>query len=206
MDDNNKEENVGSTEQNDAAIKALNLIEFNKKESSSEGEEGLKGRIEKLDDAFEKVKGSIEKECKGSLLAIFICLVICGAAIGTCYLYADEYILNKPLDATLLWWQVLYFTACRIVVSAALIAFTTFTFKLLKSYLHIYQNNRHKRMVIRSMASLLTASSPKGVDDVFKELMDVVIQYTNSGFMKKGSNIEPETIYNTIKKMVKEKE
>ena len=66
-------------------------------------------------------------------------------------------------------------------------------FKLLKSYISIYQRNRHRKFVIYSLTNLAASGSALGVDFklIYDKILDIIVNYDEAkDFNTKESKVE----------------
>lgn len=170
----------------------------------ADGESLTFEKIKELETALSSAKYEItcviEKNTMQIVGVSFICFVL--ILIGANYAHEIFY-YDKFKDT---WdWQIIYFTVMRVVVISAFLSVATFMFKLLSSYLNIYQKNLHKKFVLNSMASLV-ASGHNYTDEqvVFSKLLEIVVVQEKTGIFNKDMDLDNKNsaLIDAIKKIV----
>jgi len=164
----------------------------------------VNSRISLLTDALSKAANHIEKTQYESYLAMGLIIVFCIAdfifIICLGYRLFDVEISN---DWTIT--KAILTSLRNIVVVGALYYVSSFLLNLLKSYIHIYQRNSHRLMVINSMASLVESASREERDKIYHKLLDIIICLDKNGILKeddkKSVSEENEIIIELIKKI-----
>lgn len=124
--------------------------------------------IEEAKTAFKK---SADELLSQTIWIIILCVVVLLLSI---YFFYELFQVCFPATWT---WQLIYFTAIRIAAITALFWFATYCFKLLNSFIQMYQHNKHKRAVLDSLPGLfgahsgLTSDVIKNEDDFFQEML-----------------------------------
>jgi hypothetical protein len=167
----------------------------------SQGEEPIMTRIVLLDEAFESVKVAIDEECRNNQRAISLSALLCVLIVLIGGFYA-QYLYRHGLPSGLDWMQFSYTVVVRITVTVAFLSLASFCFKLLRSYLHIYHNNKHRKIIVKSMASLLEASDPRGRELIFKRLLDIIIKYSNTGLLTKENDFKNGDLTEMLRKVI----
>ncbi len=89
-------------------------------------------------------------------------------------------------------WQVIYYTAIRITILTAIGAVATFTLRILRAHLHMYQHNAHRKRIANSMAAFVeSALTDQQRDLILAHLVDAVADFGTSGLLQK----EDDNIY-----------
>ena len=113
--------------------------------------------IEKLRDLIEgkgKILKTFENERRELFRKIVIWSGLCLVLITFLIIFYCQHVLNLKFDST--WtWQVGYDTAIRITIISLFVSAIVFCLKMLRSYLYLYEQMRHKIIVVRSMPELI---------------------------------------------------
>ncbi|MDI7258870.1 MAG: hypothetical protein QME90_03000 [Thermodesulfobacteriota bacterium] len=89
-------------------------------------------------------------------------------------------------------WHVIYYTAIRVTILAAIGAIATFCLRILRAHLHLSQHNLHRQRVANSMAAFVeSAVTPEQRDFILAQLVDAVVRFGCSGLLQK----EDDSIY-----------
>ncbi len=173
----------------------------------AEGESlSMEERKKALDIALKDAQAAINIACSENgnqiTLLIFVCIVvILFAAILGCNIYhTTEY----PTDLT-----IIYFVVTRIILVGAVFSLASFCFRVLGSYLHIYQRNKHRQLMIKSMSGLLVSASINQQDQLYQQLLNVIMNFDKTGLIKKGDSFQSsqfDKIYDMIEKLSPKKE
>ncbi len=171
------------------------------------GEVPVEVRIEALKKALSDAQNNIELSLEDSrnILYGIIGFTIVFILIGFVFAYRLLH-TNLPCCWT---WQIIYYTTIRITFLSAIFAIANFCFKLIRSYLQIYQKNLHNATIIRSMASLVESALDKDVrNEIYRKLLDIIIEFGDTGLLQgKGeeSKIPIETLINLLIKFAEKK-
>ena len=84
--------------------------------------------------------------------------------------------------------EIYYHVIVRITLITALFSLVAFLFKMFRTTLHLYQNNRHKLNVLISMPAFLSASNPEKENEIFMAILKIVIRFSNTGLINKESD------------------
>lgn len=113
-------------------------------------------------------------------LLIFVILAI--------YLWFEE--IPDNLESTI------YYTAVRITALGAIGAIATFCLRVLRSYLHMRQQNLHRQRVANSIASFVdSATTPEHRDLILSYLVQSVATFGSSGLVQgKEDHVTPSRL------------
>ena len=153
-------------------------------------------RIQELSDAIQVAKTEIRNASYWLLLQIALWLLICLAILiaSGCFISNHLWDLtNNPYFNKEWTWPVIYFTAIRIVVLTAIFAIATFCFKMLKSYIHMFQYNRQKQVLINSMPSLVHAAEEKNRKIVYNKILDMLIHLGATGIIENDIGLSSQS-------------
>lgn len=164
-------------------------------------------RIGNLKKSLSQTERSIETaldESKGLVFIAFIgCILIMILAWNViCYFLNED--TKPPCNWT---WQFAYHTTIRVTAITAIFGVATFCFKMLRSYLHIYQKTREKLMIVQSMASLVESSSEYMKREVvFDKLLAIITDFGDTGLLDKKSDFTftNDTIVQLLKTVAKD--
>lgn len=81
-------------------------------------------------------------------------------------------------------WHVVYYTAIRITILAAVGAIATFCLRILRAHMHMSQHNQHRQRIANSMAAFVeSAITPEQRDLILAQLVDAVAAFGHSGLL-----------------------
>ncbi len=107
----------------------------------------------------------------GVLIVTFIGLVI--------------YLLNVELPNDYSW-QMIYYSVVRIAVLTLVGSLLSYSLKVLRSHLHMFQHNLHRKRVANSMAAFTeSANTSEQRDLILTQLVESVTAFGNSGLVGK---------------------
>jgi hypothetical protein len=165
--------------------------------SSASGETPVLDRIKELEQALKQVKEEIDKECSNNQQAITLSSLLCILIVLIGFFFAYSlYNYKLPDNWT---WQVVYTTAMRITIIVALFSLASFSFSLLRSYLHIYQNNRHRKVIVNSMASLVEAGKIEQRDFIFNKLLEIIVKFSHTGLLSREKDFTVNQVVDNLK-------
>ena len=153
--------------------------------SMSERIDELKGALQSVEQNFELNKKKLQIKA-----ALWIGICITGLSTGT---YLSYQLLCIDLDKYHhLWtWEIIYYTAIRLMLSGVFISLMAFCFKMLRSYMHMAEHNRHKLTIIKSMAYLVGAGKNQEQRDiVFNSLTQMITDFGNIGIISQDSDFK----------------
>jgi hypothetical protein len=157
------------------------------------GEEPIDDRIGQLEKSITNARIAFKKASDKLLIQISLYSGICLVIIVGAFYYAKDYLLNP--DKVILhdtWtWQIIYYTAIRLAVVAAIFSFATYCFRLLSSHIQMYQENENKRAVIDALPGFVES----GVDRekraiIFNKLIEMVVGFDETGIISKDSQLK----------------
>lgn len=124
----------------------------------------------------------------GGLVIIFIGFV--------CYLLN----VNLPDKWT---WQILYYTAIRLSIITLISSLLAFSFKILKSHLHLQQHNLHRKRIANSMSAFVESANTKEQrDSILSQLVSSVSTFGTTGIFENDSDSSAKISVDTITKTV----
>ena len=83
-------------------------------------------------------------------------------------------------------WQVVYYSAIRITILAAIGTAAAFCFKILRAHMHMGEKNRHRQRIANSMGAFVeSAVTPEQRDMILSQLVESVVQFGNSGLIQR---------------------
>lgn len=89
-------------------------------------------------------------------------------------------------------WQILYYTALRVVILTAIAAVSTFCLRILRAHMHMHQHDLHRERITNSMEAFVEAAeTPEQRDRIRAHLVDAVCTFGRSGILEK----EDDSIY-----------
>ncbi len=148
-------------------------------------------RIENLKKALQDVKAEIHLSYKESFEQVGVMIGVCTTVslfivcVVVNLLKSEDY----PDGVT----QMIYYTTTRIIVVTGMFSIASFCFRLLRSYLHIYQRSRHRKLVINSMANLVESNSTyTDRQKIYNKLLDIVVNYDRTGILNKENDFKLE--------------
>lgn len=109
----------------------------------------------------------------GSAILAFLAAAICLAFVD----------IPKEKDLV---WPVVYFTAIRITILAAIGAVAAFCLRVFRAHMHMFQHNLHRQRIANSMAAFVeSAITPEQRDLILAHLVDAVSAFGTSGLLGK---------------------
>lgn len=89
-------------------------------------------------------------------------------------------------------WEVIYNSAIRVSILAAIGTAAAFCLRILRAHLHMSEKNRHRQRVANSIAAFVeSAVTPEQRDQILSQLVESVIQFGNSGLLQR----EDDNVY-----------
>lgn len=136
--------------------------------------------VKEAQNQFQEAQSALNQRVKiwailgGSGVAAFLCVAI--------------YFLT--LDSTnQSGWYVVYFTAIRISILAAIGTAAAFCLKILRAHMHMSEKNRHRQRVANSMGSFVdSAATPEQRDMILSQLVESVVQFGSSGLINRDDD------------------
>ncbi len=102
-------------------------------------------------------------------------------------------------------WHVIYYTAIRITILAAVGGVATFCLRIFRAHMHMSQLNMHRQRVANSIASFVeSAVTPEQRDFILAQLVEAIITFGRSGLLPKEddaigpSKVSLDTITRTV--------
>lgn len=81
-------------------------------------------------------------------------------------------------------WHVVYYSAIRVTILAAIGTAAAFCFKILRAHMHMSEKNRHRQRIANSMGAFVeSAVTPEQRDMILSQLVESVVQFGNSGLI-----------------------
>ena len=161
-------------------------------------------RIATLTNALRIVNTQVGNANVKNIFQILIFLIASIVMLSYLICYEKE-IADSNIDTTLNVGQVIFAIFKKSLIITTSFFIITFLLKLLKSYLHIYQRNSHRLMVINSMASLVESATESEREKIYDKLLDIIINFDKNGILKdEDQNTESadnEIILELIKKI-----
>lgn len=82
-------------------------------------------------------------------------------------------------------WRVIYYTAIRLAALGALGSLTAYFLKILKSQLHLFQKNLHRRRVANCMEALVeSAWTEEHRDTIYAKLVEAITDFGDTGLIE----------------------
>ncbi len=101
-------------------------------------------------------------------------------------------------------WQVGYETALKITIISLFVSGIAFCLKMIRSYFHLYEHNRHKIAVIKSLPTLIYASGDSGqYKFAYSKIIELIVQANNMGIISKENDASIST--DLVKELIKKK-
>lgn len=170
-------------------------------------EQPISHRIRELTDALanaHKIYCATGKSLLNRMLLwVGIVISIISIIVLFYYFIFDDYFYYLPWN-----WGVLY----RIIIrSTQMIAiFTAFgvSFGILRSYIFMYEDNRHKQNILESMSSLVgSGTSQNQREIVYEKMIDLLIKMSDTKLLSSEKKVEDySSLTNLIEKISKLKE
>lgn len=151
-----------------------------------------KEQLDKIEETLKQLKIEILFYCQENKSQIAkltgLCFFLALLGWGFCYTLYNSH------DYEDYWtWQMIYFTVARIIAVSAFFYLVSYCFKLLKSYIFIYQRNRHRLFVINSLSNLIAAANAAGGIDmkfVFDKILDIIVRFDDANIVdEKDGNV-----------------
>lgn len=152
------------------------------------GDEAVDDRIEQLDTALEKAKQAFIANQKSIWDRVCLWIGVCVVMIIVCAITLSHFIGDKPLDS---WtWQIIYYTAIRVLTISALFYVASFAFKSLKSELILFNENKRKMAILSSMASFVESGAELSVrKQIYSKLIEIIVGQTQVEINSTSDNI-----------------
>ncbi len=81
-------------------------------------------------------------------------------------------------------WHVVYYSAIRVTILAAIGTAAAFCLKILRAHMHMSEKNRHRQRIANSMGAFVeSAVTPEQRDMILSQLVESVVQFGNSGLI-----------------------
>ena len=185
---------VAATELNDENVLPESVSEIT---TPNSGEQSNEERIKELNIALSEVERNfnitkIELRDKACMW-----ILICFAALFLCS-YLSILLLNIDFGKyNHIWtWEIAFFTSIRLLIAGVVISLLAFCFKMLRSYIHMVEQNRHKITVIKSMAYLVGAGKDqKQRDLIYATLTQIIVDFGNVGILSQDNDFSKTTSY-----------
>jgi hypothetical protein len=164
----------------------------NQKEQNIKPEISLETRIVQLENAITKARYTFQKSAKKLNGQIVIWAIISALIVIVSICYA-KYLLdiNKVVLPDTWTWQVVYYTAIRITIAAAIFSVAAYSFKLLSLHIHLFQQNEHKRAVIDSLPGFVESGiDPDKRDIIFNKLIEMIVHFDDAEIVGKVSELK----------------
>lgn len=153
-------------------------------ENEGSGESAKQSRKPELDLALKSTILELEKLCKNNSFQIGFAIILNIVLIFVGFLLGKDIYQYDNFEE--FWsWQIIYFTASKIICVSVMVSFIVYTLNLLRYYLHNYKTNRDKLFIARSMSGLIDASSDFiETSIVFNKLLDIIISDSSTTLVK----------------------
>ena len=139
------------------------------------GKSPAQNRIAELTTSLTNAKDAFKEAGKNINWQIGIWVVVCIGCIVviSCFFKA---LLKVHFEQQYWTWQYVYYTAIRLTAISGLYYISSFAFNMLKSVIHLYQDNKRKQAIIASMASFAeSASDPSNRTAILNKLIEMVV-------------------------------
>ena len=131
--------------------------------------------VEEAQDQFQEAQGALDKRVKtwawlgGISVLMFLVVALC-------------FLLIDVGDQS--GWHVVYYSAIRVSILAALGTVAAFCFKTLRAHMHMSEKNRHRQRVANSIGAFVeSAVTPEQRDMILSQLVESIVQFGNSGLI-----------------------
>lgn len=134
----------------------------------------------------------IQSRIWGGVILFLIILFVC-------YI---SYLLNVELNDV--WtWKILYYTAIRISLLTLLSTILAFSFKILKSHMHLQQHNLHRKRISNSMSAFVESANTKEQrDSILSQLVSSVSTFGTTGIFDTNNEGGPKISVDTFTKNI----
>ena len=112
-------------------------------------------------------------------------------AIGGILAFIGAAVYFMKVDLPDEWqWQVVYQSAIRVTILAAVGTAAAFCLRMLRAHLHMSEKNRHRQRIANSIAAFVdSAGTAEQRDMILSQLVDSVVQFGNSGLITREDNV-----------------
>jgi hypothetical protein len=169
-------------------------------------EQTIEERVKELNTALEVVKQMFVDSGKNIYDRLILWVVLCFALLFFIIMFYNKlFNIVFPENWT---WQIGYSTAIRISAIGALFSILAFIIKMIRSYLHLYEHNKHKQVIVSSMSNFVGAATSKEQRElIYFKLIEMVVQMENTGMINKESeNKEVISVKELLQALTKKKE
>ena len=84
-------------------------------------------------------------------------------------------------------WRIIYFTAIRLAALGAIGTLGAYCLRILRSQLHMFQRNLHRRRVANCIEAFVqSASTPEQRDFIYAQLVEAITQFGDTGLVEGG--------------------
>ena len=113
-----------------------------------------------------------------------------GVAAGSVLVFIAVAIYFTTVDLPKDWrWEVIYHSAIRVTILAAVGTAAAYCLKILRAHLHMSEKNRHRQRIANSIAAFVdSARTPEQRDMILSQLVDSVVQFGNSGLVHRDDD------------------
>ena len=165
----------------------------------SSGELPVSERVKELNIALADTTIELKQLCKNNTWQIVSLILINALMLSAIIPLGYHFYTSTDYKAD--WtWQIIYFTAARVLIVSGIATLFIYTLNLLKAYLVIYKINREKYFVIKSMASLVESGSKfTNKEIIYNKLLDIVLSPTPNNL---GSSLKHNFTSESLKPLV----
>lgn len=131
--------------------------------------------VEEAQTQFREAQNALDRR-----VTMWACLSGLGAIV---FLIVAAYFVTIDL-ADQSGWHVVYYSAIRVTILAAIGTAAAFCFKILRAHMHMSEKNRHRQRIANSMGAFVeSAVTPEQRDMILSQLVESVVQFGNSGLI-----------------------
>lgn len=197
------EENQGGDDSGETSgTNEANNGQKNKK-NSSQGESPESTKEKQLNDLLKGAIKQFDHEDLRLMMQAIFWGILCLVMICFGYGLITEELNHAPNFKKAETSEVYYHVIIRITLFVGLISFTAFLFKMLRTTFHLFQVNRHRLNILRSMPAFIAAAKPNQENKVFFKILESTIKYSNTGLISKESDFNSG--FSLIEKIVSSK-
>ncbi len=160
------------------------------------GEQTAEERTKELHNSLEKVDEIFKNHCKEILFRLGAWFVVLGATV-ILILILYYHMFNYDYKECAWSWRIGYKMAVRGSAMIALFSLLAFTIKMIRSYLYMFETNKHKQTIINSMAYFVGSGvSPSQRELIYFKMIELVIKTVKTGLITKESEFKDINVLN----------
>jgi hypothetical protein len=162
------------------------------------GEQTAEERTKELLKSLEKVDEIFKNHCKDIAFRLNTWLVILGIVFILILIFYNQ-MFNYDYKECEWSWRIGYKMVIRGSAMIALFSLFAFIIKMIRSYLYMFESNKHKQAIINSMAYFVGSGiSSEQRELIYIKMIELVVKMVKTGLITKENELKDLSVFNEI--------